>query len=268
MRSILGRLKKNKNVRKAICLFLFMVFSSKIVSQPPTHTYNNTCVRVFIADTFNKKLRWDFMFQHRRAAFDNKINIFERQQLQSYWLWIHYSLSPRNKISISPFCYFETRHLFALDQRPIKEWRWCLRFENEQKFKYFRMLNRCGLEYRYRDLYTENSYVGNFRARYMLRFIFPVAKIKDRPFNVVVNDEVLFQFGDRIKSSSASFDQNRIYAGINYELFKNIKLDLGYCCIVQKRPTGTDIDIQSSLWLFLTFDHIFTQFKKKNPERM
>lgn len=246
--------------------FLLFFLSSFCYGQITSHTYNNTWFRLFIGDKITEKLKWDLMIQHRRQAVTNVFNVIEKQQLQSYWLWFHYSLPQNFKVSVSPFCYFETKHLFNLDERPIKEWRWCVRLENQQKFKHFQMINRYGLEYRYRDLYAENNYVGNFRARYMLRFIVPVTNIKERPLNFVVNDEVLFQFGDAVKNSPSIFDQNRVYSGFSYELFKNIKLDLGYCYITQERPTGMDIDIQNAIWVFLTFDNLYSQFKKKSKE--
>ena len=249
--------------KNLILISVLFLICFRSIGQTATHTYNTSWFRLFLADKITAKLQCDVMIQHRREATSNQFDFVEKQQLQSYWLWFHYLLSKKIKISVSPFCYFETKHLFDLNERPVKEWRWCARIENQQKFNYFQMLNRLGLEYRYRNLNSETAFVGNFRARYMLRFIIPIVKVHDRSINFSASDEVLVQFGDAVKNYASPLDQNRIYAGLNYAVFKNIKLEVGYCYIMQNRPNGKDIDIQNSVLVFLTFDNVFTQFRKK-----
>lgn len=255
--------QNNINSLKHFLFFFIVLISLKGYTQNTTHTYNNTWFRLFLNDKITEKLKWEFILQHRRQAQTNEFNLVEKQQLQSYWLWFHYSLQKNFKLSVSPLCYFETKHLSNLNEKAVKEWRWCVRIENQLKFKQVQLLNRGSLEYRYRKVFNENSFIGNFRARYMLRFIIPLTKLKERSFNFVINNEVLVQFGDAVKTSESMFDQNRTYAGFNYEIFKNIKLDIGYCYIYQERPSGKDFDVQNAIWVFLTFDNLFTQFKHK-----
>src|SRR4051812_34610514 len=90
---------------------LLLFLSLQSTSQNTRHTYNTVWFRVFLADKITDKLHWDLMLQHRREATTRQLDFLEKKQLQSYWLWFHYSLPKNFKISVSPFCYFETRHL-------------------------------------------------------------------------------------------------------------------------------------------------------------
>jgi hypothetical protein len=80
---------------------------------------------------------------------------------------------------------------------------------------------------------------------------------------LVANDEIFIQFGKAVQGNPNIFDQNRVYAGFNYPITKNIKTSLGYIWGIQERPSGTEIDYSNIIWGVLTFDNLFSQFKKK-----
>jgi hypothetical protein len=200
------------------------------------------------------------MFQHRRVARDDSYNLYAENQLQSYCLWLQYFPSENIKFSLSPICYFRAKPIFALGTRSINEFNWNVRVEHKKNFKNCSLMNRLALEYRYRDFFEKNVYVGNFRMRYMPRFSIQTFKIRGKPVNLVISDEVFFQYGYAVKTAASLFDQNRVYAGINYKLYENIKLDIGYCYIDQLRLSGKDLDIQNAFWITLTFDNVFSQF--------
>jgi len=227
-----------------------------------THTFNNLWMRLYFNDKLTNKLGFEIAVNHRRQAFSDKYNLLEKQQLQSYWLWINFNVTKNINLYVLPISHFEIRRVFEINERAINEWRWGLKLEHRTILKYFQLLNSASLEYRWRDLETANQFSGNFRARYLFKPIIPLANIKERPLNLVLNDEIFFQFGDAAKQFPSYFDQNRCYAGFNYNIFKNIKLELGYCYVYQYRPTGNDIDIQNAFWLFLTFENVFSQFKQ------
>ncbi|MEI9911209.1 MAG: hypothetical protein WDO71_16995 [Bacteroidota bacterium] len=70
------------------------------------------------------------------------------------------------------------------------------------------------------------------------------------------------QFGKAVRGNVNVFDQNRIAAGFSYEFVKNVKAGVTYLNIQQQRVNGKDFDNANVLWVVLTFDNLFSQFKK------
>jgi hypothetical protein len=235
--------------------------------------HNNFWGRIVLSDKITDKIKWELYLQARTQNDpDDKLNMFKHHQLTSYWLWLHYQASKDLRISVTPFCYFNTISLYPqpadLGNRGIKELRWAVQLEQTQKLKYFNFANRYGLEYRYRDLVTEDVFVTNYRIRYRARMEKPIKK-EGRALSLIVYDEIFLEFGKAVRSSPAIFNQNRLYAGFNYEIMKNVKFNLGYMYLVQERPTGKALDKANVLWGILTFDNLFSQFRKprKTPEK-
>lgn len=83
-----------------------------------------------------------------------------------------------------------------------------------------------------------------------------------KPVTFELNDEVFLQFGDAVHNNPNVFDQNRVYLGFNYECFRNFKTSLGYIYGFQERNSGDEFDNTNTFWLVLTFDNLFTQFKR------
>lgn len=253
-------------MRLYIFAFLFAI-SFSIQGQQRT-THNLFWFRLNLSDTISDKLKWEVYVQRRtQNGSDNKSNIFKSPQFESYWLWLHYSLNKNVKLSLSPFGYFESHVLNVKPSDealpPIKEFRFSTRLDHETKGKYFNYINRYNLEYRWRDLLNNNNYQPNWRVRYMARFEKPVKGILPRPVTFVVYDEVFIQFGKAVKSNPNVFDQNRLYAGINYELLKNVKISVGYIYGFQERNSGKEFDNINTFWIILNFDNLFSQFKEQ-----
>lgn len=227
-------------------------------------------LRVVVADTFSQKFKWEVYYQRRtQNNYKGDPNIFHSPQFKSYWLWFYYNLNKNVKLSVSPFGYFET---YTLNTKlsdpnipPVKEFRWSARLEHETKGRYFNYSNRYGLEYRWRDLKNNGVYQPNFRARYMVRLDKPVKGIFSgtKPVTFTISDEIFLQFGPAVKKNPNVFDQNRLYAGAAYEIFRNVKLSLGYIYWLQARNSGVEFDNINTYWTIITFDNVLSQFKRK-----
>ncbi len=232
--------------------------------------YNHTIVwgRLVLTDTINKRLRWEVLVQHRRQSGLDQQNPVQSPQITAYWPWLHYTLSPTTKISLTPISYFENWTLIgtAKDEAKVgtREIRLAARIDQEQKLGKFTLLNRYGVERRWRDLANNNVFQPNWRVRYMVRLERPIrASWLKVPLSVVVSDEVMVQFGYAVKGTPNIFDQNRLYGGVNVGLSRNIKASLGYIYWIQERSSGTEFDYSNVLWGVLTFDNVFSQFRKK-----
>jgi hypothetical protein len=252
------------------CIFILTLCLSAFSQSHYKH--NNFWGRVVLTDKITDKLKWEIFYQYR-SQNDGKgsLNIFRYHQLTSYWVWLNYQLFKDLKVSLTPFCYFNTISLFpqpaSIGNRGVKEYRWALRAEHTQKLKYFNYINRYSIEYRWRDLIEAGIFIPNYRARYMTRFEKPLYMdfLKGKPFSLILYDEIFFEFGRAVQSNVNIFNQNRIYAGFSYEFIKNIKLNLGYMYVTQVRQSGKDFDNSNTLWVILTFDNVFSQFIKRKP---
>jgi len=91
----------------------------------------------------------------------------------------------------------------------------------------------------------------SFRVRYNFAFFIPL-KGKDivarTPFIAIMN-EVFLNFGDRIVYNT--FDQNRLFAGMGYQISKHLNAQLGYMNIYQQEPSGRDYLSTHAIRLFV-----------------
>lgn len=257
-------------VRSTIIVLSILACACSLNAQQ-RYTHNVSWFRVAFSDTITSRLKWDAWIQYRRQnTAEAKSNFVAAPQVSAYWLWLQYSLTKRVNIAVSPFCYFETHALNVNpsdESRPaVKEFRWLFRADHTTPLGFVNLINRANLEYRSRDLLNDGNYRQNWRVRYMLRFEKPVRNLLPRPVTFILYDEIFLQYGEAVKNNSSAFDQNRLYGGFNYEVFRNVKTTLGYISTTQLRPSGEEIDDINTIFFILTFDNLFSQIKHKSKE--
>jgi hypothetical protein len=83
------------------------------------------------------------------------------------------------------------------------------------------------------DVPTQN-YQFNWRFRHRIDLRVPLKKEKDNGNNLyaLIGNELMINAGENIIYNY--FDQNRLYAGLNYEINKNLSLQLQYTYIWQQ----------------------------------
>jgi len=255
---------------KRYILFVIISLNCLSIYAQQRNSHNLFWVRLTLADTLNSRLKWEVFLQKRtQNNYQGDPNVFHSNQFKSYWLWFHYSVNNKLKLSASPFGYFESYTLnnsnADADIPPIKEFRWAGRIEHETNGKYFNYSNRYNLEYRRRDLKNNDVYLPNWRIRYMVRLDKPIKNILSPTKTLIFTayNEVFIQFGKAVRDNPNVFDQNRIYLGASYELIKNIKLNLGYIYGFQERNSGKEFDNINTYWAVLTLDNFISQLKKK-----
>ncbi len=254
-------------LKKSLIFTIFLFVIVYKCQAQGTHYHGAFWGRIVFADTINSKLRWELWLQQRTQDAGTE-NIFKAPLLHNMWPWLNYSLTKSTRVSVSPISYFNTRTFYpsvnAIKDDGVKEYRISVRVENEQKLKPFNYANRLGLEYRMRDLKYNGNYLPNWRARYMLKFEKPLPNIlsKHKPLSVFLSNEVLVQFGGAVKDRSSVFDQNRINFGVAYEVVKNVKVNVSYLKVLQARAAPKEYDDTNALWMIVTFDNLFSQFKK------
>lgn len=254
--------------RLLLCAFVALTISQGLAQSQYHH--NVLWGRIALTDTVTAKLRWELFIQHRRQNTpDHEADILKAPLFTNYWTWLIYTLSPTTRLAVSPFGYFKHWPLIVqpadIDKAANQELRWSARLDQEQKLAWLTLLNRYSLEYRWRDLSNTHVFVPNWRVRYLLRLDKPLrlAWLK-QPVSVVVSDELFVQFGRAVRANPNVFDQNRLFAGINIGLSRNVKASLGYMYVIQERSSGREFDHSNVLWTVLTFDNVLSQFKKRS----
>jgi len=102
--------------------------------------------------------------------------------------------------------------------------------------------NRFQVEERFIFNYDKDGlFIGstfNWRFRYRLQGEFSCWKKENQYLKTIVYDELMINAGHNIVKNT--FDQNRIYAGLQYGVNKNIAFELGYLKSFQQRASGVD----------------------------
>lgn len=111
------------------------------------------------------------------------------------------------------------------------------------------------------DVATPNFiYTNRLRYSYMLLIPFSKKGIEPKKLFGVVNDEVFVNFGKNIKYNT--FDQNRFFLGIGYQIGKNSSMHLGYMNIYQQLASGNNFTESHCVRLFVYHNIDFR--KEKN----
>lgn len=118
-------------------------------------------------------------------------------------------------------------------------------FEINQK----QQLNKITLAHRYRlelryfqntNLFKtelENGFTfNNYRFRYQIQAIAKLFSIDDHDIKIRVLDEIMLNFGEKV--SKTIFDQNNIYAGLQYEINPHFAFEVGILKRFQQRSTA------------------------------
>jgi hypothetical protein len=259
-----------KTIKYPIVLLFALLLSNAGVAQNKTYDHGVFWARVVLADKINAKTKWELFLQKRTQNLEpGAPNIFASTHYTSVWFWLNFTLNKNFKLSVSPFGYFNNHGFNRVAEDAalpgIKEYRYSVRLENEQKYPFLNFNNRYSFELRTRDLLRNNVYQINYRFRYQARLEKPIKGIfsKTKPVTFFLADEIFLQFGPAVKNTPNVFDQNRFNIGASYEPIKNVKLAVSYVNFIQERNSGKEFDNADVLWVVLTFDNLFSQFKKK-----
>ena len=77
-----------------------------------------------------------------------------------------------------------------------------------------------------------------WRFRYRLQIEYPIWKKIDQYLKVVFSDEIMFNSGKTNRKNT--FDQNRIYAAVHYNVNPHFAYEVGYLNSFQRRASGID----------------------------
>jgi len=151
---------------------------------------------------------------------------------------LSYKVKDRLTISVglAHFRYFLTK------EKTRAEWRLWQELKLIDKIGNCRLTHRLRVEQRFNETVKNseatNDYQFNFRFRYRFDLRYPILKEKELGNNwyAIIGNEIIINAGNII--SNNYFDQDRLYAVVNYEINKKISLQLQYMHIWQQASNG------------------------------
>ena len=101
------------------------------------------------------------------------------------------------------------------------------------------------------DDIVHNGYNFNLRLRYSFSFLIPLTGKEIVPYTpfLALANEILLNFGDRIIYNT--FDQNRLSAGLGYQLTSRLMAQLGYMNIYQQESSGNNYFLTHAIRLLV-----------------
>lgn len=135
------------------------------------------------------------------------------------------------------------------EHRPWQQVQWFTRFPKARLMQWVRLEER----FRQRVINNEElsgSFDFNYRTRFNTALFLPLTSKAFEPGGVQVlfNDEVMVNFGEQIRYNY--FDQNRLFAGVVYQVSKHAQLQAGYMHLFQQLPAGDTYRNQHTIRVF------------------
>ena len=139
-------------------------------------------------------------------------------------------------LGVAHFRYFMT------DEKTRGEWRPWQELKISDQLGKLKLTHRFRVEQRFNELVKDNEpaneYQFNWRFRYRFDLRFPIIKEQENGHKLfaLFGNEVMINAGNEITYNY--FDQNRLYAGLNYEINNKLNLQLQYMHVWQQQSNG------------------------------
>jgi hypothetical protein len=216
----------------ALTLFTFLVRSQE---SPPRYRYTNSVwLGYFNSTTIGKKWNVNTDIQYRGKEWLAKPSQFLVRS------GLGYKLNDKVKLTLG------AAHLrFYLTGVATRgEWRpWQELLINDALGK-IRIAHRFRVEQRFNQKVVANrpvdDYSFNWRFRYRIEATYPIIKNGDKGISFVAGNEILINTGNNIRYNY--FDQDRLYAGLNFEQNKRLTYQVEFMQIWQQQSNGLTLD--------------------------
>lgn len=211
-----------------------LIMSGKLISQNSPVIIKDNMLWLGYYITINTNAKWsvnsDFQFRAKNWYHDHS------QALGRTGLSYKFNNKITTTLGFAHFRFFINNESTRGEWRP---WQEILINDNINDLK---ISHRFRLEQRFNEKVKNNEplneYQFNHRFRYRFDLRFPVAKNKEKgkTLYILIGNELMINAGKNITYNY--FDQNRSYAGLNYELSKKLAIQLQYIHIWQQLASG------------------------------
>jgi hypothetical protein len=245
-------------LRSSYILLGFLLLSLTINGQ--TTSYNQLCNELQFSRAINEKWAGEGFLGGAFSNTPTNPKVLSTNIQRYAFLWAHYYLSPRWKLSAS-LAYYHNKDVPDIGQYFSPEYRLTL-----QGMYYFHktgytLVTRMRGELRYM-MNEEGDFNMNYRYRQMLKFMKPLNSqvLRQGVFYFVTTEELLFKPNAKTKGIDF-FDRNRFEIGGGFMITDDLQIELAYLNEFVPRDNGNDV--YNALEITLTVTNLLPRLKKK-----
>jgi hypothetical protein len=242
-----------------IILFFFVLLLS-LSSRAQTTSYTQLANEAQFARAINDKWAAEGWIGGTFSNTPTNDKVLSTNIQRYFFLWAHYYLSPKWKLS-SSFAYYYNKDVPDIGQYFSPEYRLTL-----QGLYYFHktgytLATRMRLDLRYM-MNAEGDFDFNYRYRQMIKFVKPINGnvLRQGVFYFLSTEELLFKPQAKTKGVNF-FDRNRFDIGGGYQITDDLAVELAYLNEFVPRDSGNDV--YNVMEFTLTFNNLFPKIKEK-----
>jgi hypothetical protein len=240
--------------------FVFLMIILPFSMQGQTTSYNQLSNEYQFGRLINDKWAGEVWFGTTFSSTSTENNVLKTNIQRYFYIWGHYYLSPRWKLS-SSLSYFYNKDVPDIGQYFSPEWRLSLQgiyFFHKTRYT---LSTRSRVELRY-IMNADSIFEFKFRYRQQVKFMLP---LNSRVFRqgvvyVMATEELLFK-PDAKTTGVTFFDRNRFEIGGGYFFTDDIQVELTYVNEFLPRDNGNEM--YNCLSFTFTFNNLLGNLKKK-----
>ena len=216
-------LKTESNMKNQLLIILFLINIFSVKSQE--NNIGNWLI-YFGNKDLNSSLNWHHEIQHRNY------NILGELEQLLVRTGLGYNVNENNNILLG-YGFIDSRNKAKESNEILKvnEHRIYQQFISKQVIGKIKIQHR----YRFEQRFIEDDF--KLRYRYFLSLNIPLLKT-NKKYYISAYNEIFID-----ASQENSFDRNRIYGGLGYQLNSNIKLELGYMNQIFKNSSRDQFNV-------------------------
>ena len=239
---------------------IILMGSMPFCMKAQTTSYNQLSSEFQFGRSITEKWAAEVWFGSAFSSTPNESRVLKTNIQRYFYLWGHYYLSPRWKLS-SSIAYFYNKDVPDIGQYFSPEWRLSLQaiyFFHKTRYT---LSTRSRVELRY-IMNADSVFEFKFRYRQMLKFMIPLNSrvFRQGVFYAMANEELLFK-PDAKTTGVTFFDRNRFEIGGGYFITDDIQVELSYVNEFLPRDNGNEM--YNCLSFTFTFNNLLVNLKKK-----
>jgi hypothetical protein len=248
-----------RSCTQSIVIILFAFFLSLSV-KAQTSSYTQLCNELQFARSINDKWAIETFLGGTFSNTPSDPKVLSTNIQRYIFLWGHYFLSPRWKLSAS-FAYYNNRDVPDIGQYYSPEYRLTLQGTYYFHKTGYTLLTRMRGEFRYM-MNEEGVFEDKYRYRQMLKFVKPINSqvMRQGVVYFLTTEELLFKPNAKTEGLTF-FDRNRFEIGGGFLITDNLQVELAYLNEFVPRDNGNEL--YNAMEITLTLNNLLPNLKKQ-----
>jgi len=246
-----------EHCKRTVLLVFVFIFSSGVKAQ--NTSYTQLCNELQFARAINDKWAAELFLGGAFSNTPSEPRVLSTNIQRYVFLWGHYYLSPRWKLS-SSLAYYYNKDVPDIGQYFSPEYRWTLQGIYYIHKTGYTLLTRMRGEFRYM-MNADSVFEDKYRYRQMIKFLKPINSrvLRKGVFYLVTTEELLFK--PQAKTEGVTFfDRNRFEIGGGYLITDDLQVELAYLNEFLPRDDGNEI--YNALEITFSFNNLFPNIRK------